>query len=145
MSPVKAMMYFMCVNGMLSLFSIVGVFGMVSSLGASGWNIDLNTVLGTGPEGIGFTGVAAIVGGLTSVIGYFAGINPFVATAYGIVVGFFIRTFTAVFSVMYSIQKAMPEGGAILGGFILIIASIYAISVIWTLVQMATGGTESYE
>ena len=141
MSPVKAMMYFMCVNGMLSLFSIVGVFSMSSQLGASGWSVDLNSTLGN----IGFTGIAGVVGGFTFIVAYMSGISPIVAMAYGVVVGFFTKTFTTVFSLMYNIQKAMPEGGAILGGFILIIASIYAISVIWTLVQMATGGTESYE
>ena len=140
MSPVKAMLYFMCVNGMLALFTTIGVFSQAASLGTS-YNVDLISSLGD----IGFTGIATITGALTMYVSYKVGLNPFLAMAYGVVVGFFVKTFATVFGVMTNIANSVPEGSAIIYGFIGLISSIYAVSVIWTLVQMSSGGFETYE
>ena len=99
MSPFKSMLYFILVNGMLSLFTTIGVFSQAASLGVSGWAINVQTLLGN----VGFTGIATVTGALTMYVSYKVGINPFTAMAYGVVVGFFVKTYLTVFGVMGNI------------------------------------------
>ena len=147
MNPIKSLMYFMLVNGMLALFTTISsysisasVFSGASALQAIGWQLDLSSSSIITVFGISFGGLA-----LGGIVGYASGINPLTGATFGAMCGFFFTAFINVFSVMNNIANSMGAYSPIMWTFIGIIGTVYVVSLLYTLVQMVTGGHEGYE
>jgi len=144
MKAVQALFYFMIVNGMLYMFTTIGIFSQAAILGvpmgdytAGGWGIT-NTLgfLGlTGWSGIGTFALATLTAG----VGYrLAGVNPLVGIAFGAFIGIFSGMWIRVFGVMNNIAGALGDSAYIMYAFIGILTTIFAISIVWGMIQMAT-------
>jgi len=141
MNPVKALMYFILVNGMLNMFTIIGVFSIAATLGTNNWDLGFSLISNWG--GVLLTGGA--IGG--AAVSYLSGINPLTGAAFGLFAGFFLDTFRNIWIVMTNIRDSplVSDYSAIMNGFLLMIVAVFVISFLWTLIQMATGGQESFE
>ena len=138
MKAYEYLMYFILVGGMLSLFTKIGLFSQAASAGAElTFSTSPIALIGlTGWSGIGSVGLGA----LSMIVLARAGVNPFLAMAYGVVIGLFVGNFMSVFEIMYSIANGFGEYSPIFIGFTVLIVTVYSYSVVWGMIQMATGG-----
>jgi len=148
MKIVEVMQYLVIFNATLWFFNRIGIYSAAAALGvpiagANGWGI---AGLGDLISLSGFTNIAAMsLGLLTMVIAMQGGVNPFLAMAYGAVMGIFLNIIITNFQVMYSIATIMGEGKDLMLGIIAILVTVYAIQILWGLIQMSIGGGKSYE
>lgn len=142
MNPAKALMYFVLVNGMLHMFTIIGVYSTAATLGTGGWDVGFS-FLSTSEGVIGMLLIGGSLGG--AAVGYLIGINPLVGAAFGLFGGFFLNTFLSLWKVMTNIKDTIGEYSAIMNGFLLMIIAVFVVSFLWTLIQMSTGGQETFE
>lgn len=138
MKAYEIMMYFLIVNGLLTMFTTVSVFSTASKLGIAGWEVtSVQSLLGfTGWTGVGAMGVATLV----MLIMAKAGVNPFSAFAFGSVVGVFSIMYVRVFGVMAEITSSMEGYASIMASYVVLIGTVFAITFLWGLIQMAQGG-----
>ena len=148
MKIIQVMQYLLLFNAVLWLFGRIGIYSTAASLGvpisgAAGWGVaGLGDLISLG----GFTNIAALgLGALTMVVAMKAGVNPFLALAYGAMTGIFLNIMITNFKVMYSIATMMGEQQDIMLSFIAIFITVYAIQLLWGLVQMSIGGGKAYE
>lgn len=137
MKAYEVLMYLLIVNGILSMFTIVGIYSTAANLATASPEYTVQSILGlTGWSGIGSIGAAT----LAMVLLAKAGVNPFSAFAFGAVVAIFIGIYIKVFGVMSEIAASMEGYSNIMYGMIALIGTIFAITFLWGLIQMATGG-----
>jgi len=148
MKIVEVMQYLVIFNATLWFFNRIGIYSAAAALGvpiagANGWGITgLGDLISLG----GFTNIAAMgLGLLTMVIAMKGGVNPFLAMAYGAVTGVFLNIIVTNFQVMYSIATIMGDQKDLMLGIIAILVTVYAIQILWGLIQMSIGGGKSYE
>jgi hypothetical protein len=149
MKVMQWMLYFLIFNGVLSLFLNIGLYGQAAALGVpqNQWAISgvQDFVSLTGFSGIGSIGL----GVLTMIIAIKGGINPFMSMAYGVMTGLFLNIWLKVFATMSNIRNwistSNPSAASTMDGVMALLVTIVAILFVYTLVQMAIGGTESYE
>jgi len=148
MKPYQVMMYFLLVNAMFTFFNMLGAFGYAATVG-------VDSALWMHPEpGTFIASVSSIQNvatvGLaifTSAILFKAGISPFLTMAYGIFAGLFVNTTITVTKVLYSIA-ALPEmvdSKGMLIAWIGVVLTVYAFSVLFSMIQMTTGGTATHD
>lgn len=132
------LMFFVLFASMLGMFTTIGIFSASASAGSDiAWSASPVELIGlTGWSGIGAIGLGA----LSMVVLARAGVNPFLAMAYGVVAGLFVGNFMTVFKVMYAIANGFGEYSIIFLGITSIILTVFSYSVIWGMIQMATGG-----
>ena len=139
MSPYRALIYFILLNGMFSMFTTIGVYSMAATSGVGGWNVGFSLI--STSTGILFTG--GLLGG--AAVAYLSGISPLTGAAFGTVTGLFFDMFVKMFAVLNNISASLKDYSGIANGFIMMITAVFIISFIWMLVQMAVGGTATHE
>jgi len=75
----------------------------------------------------------------------YGGVDAVSAFAFGAMVGLFANIWANLFAVMDNLATFMGEGGEVMIWVKAVIGSTFAIMLLYTLVQMARGGGESYE
>jgi len=148
MKPYQVMMYFLLVNGMFNFFTILGAYGYAAAVGvdSSLWlQPDPGSFIATvsSIQNVATVGLALF----TSAILFKAGISPFLTIAYGLFAGLFVNTTITVSKVLYSIASLpeLADSKGMLIAWIGLILTVYAFSVLFSMIQMSTGGTETYE
>ena len=148
MKVIQIMIYFVILNAVFYMFSVIGVYSTAARLGVdeSEWAISPNGGIQNFIAIGGFSGVAALgLGVLTMVIAIKGGVNPFLAMAYGVMTGLFVNMWLRVGGILKNIGTLMGEEGYIMDATIILITTIVGIMFMYTYVQMAAGGGKSYE
>jgi len=144
------MIYFIILNGVLTMFYTIGLFSQAAALGVpqTEWAVsDVKTFIAL----TGFSGIATLgLGTLTMILAVKGGVNPFVAMAYGVLTGLFLNTWFKVFAITTNIRNWLQANGAGTGasGFdimMVLMGFIVAILFIYGLVQASIGGAKSFE
>lgn len=133
--PWSWMMFILFVHAMLSLFVIIGAFGSYAErTDITQWGVlQVADLIGlTGFTGIGTLGVAT----LTMIVAVKAGLSPYLAMAYGIVVGLYVNTWTRLFGLINTIATDAGEFGFVINMIALITATAFAFLILKTLVDM---------
>lgn len=127
-------------HAMFNFFLIIGSFSAYASQGVlvddMGFGSVVNMLGLTGFSGIATFGIAA----LTSIISVRAGLSPYMAIGFGVVMGLYINTWTKFFGIIYSFSSALGSFTFILTFFAVVLSIAFGYLVIRELVKMSTGG-----
>ena len=148
MKVAQIMLFLFVLNAAFILLNVTGIyFYDVPSEGGSG---DIDTSVGKiNIWDINSIGVLAFVDFAISVVTGILlaryGINPFMVAAYTAFLFTFILFYGMFVGILYGVGGMMEDAKPLMETFIGILTVIMAILVLYTSIQMATGGAKSYE
>ena len=73
------------------------------------------------------------------------GVNPFHTAAYLVFFGTFVALYSGFVKVLTTFGTIMGPGKVVMDSFLLILTMVVAALIMYTAIQMATGGAKSYE
>lgn len=137
------------INAFLFIFTTIGIYNMDTQFqiteDQSGF-VDVNDSPSFIGQVLQITGVGALAAGITGIAAYFlAGVTGLQAITLSILLGFFTGVFYNTFGVLTRIAGGLGEFSFVLYIFFGLIGTVFAISMIWGIVQIGMGGARAYE
>lgn len=138
MKVAQILFFLMLLNLSFLLLNVTGIFIFNSGSGEDWMGLTLTELL--------LILVPAFAAAVT--IGFALsklGINPFVVAAYSAFLGTFVGLYANFISILWNVRNEMGEAAIIMDTFISILTIIMAVLILYTCIQMATGGAKGFE
>ena len=135
----QILLFLMCINAAFYLLSLTGLY---FSNPSSDYNVYTEW---SGAQITMLTATTFVTGATVGLFLARFGVNPFTSAAYGAFLGMFVVTYGGFLKILYSIGTMMGPAKLLMDGFLVILTMVMGVLMLYSCIQMATGGAKSFE